>query len=375
MRKLRPDDPPFCGEFWSSWFDHWGDKAHVERDPQEYASELDDMLSAGGNVNIYAACGGTQFGLKCGANRKPGAAYQPDAASYDFDAPVSECGNITEKYHALKQVIKKFRPDITDETPADPPKRAYGKINFTASALLFENLGNISHPVFSSAPLTFEKLDNPYGFVLYRTKIDGPRTARVSVDPVRDRAHVFLNGNPSGILYRNDAECSTASLTFADGENTLDILVENLGRINYGCELGADPKGISGCLRLGEQMRMEFEQYPLAMDDISGLVFGDFDFLAKTPAFHRAEFVIEDTPCDTFIRFPGAHGCIFINGFNLGRYWNIGPQKTLYLPGCLLKKGKNVITVFETDGLKYPYIELVDRHDFGKTVKFSPEMV
>ena len=145
-KKLHPEDPPFSAEFWGSWFDHWGDPGHVVRDPEEYASELDDILRIGGSANIYMACGGTQFGFRGGANQKPGEAYLPDAASYDFDAPVAEYGDIMPKYAALKKVIRKYRPETPDETPENPPKAAYGKIDFTGTAKLFDNLENISRP-------------------------------------------------------------------------------------------------------------------------------------------------------------------------------------------------------------------------------------
>ena len=369
--KLRPDDPPFSGEFWGSWFDHWGDPGHVVRDPEEYASELDDILRLGGSADIYMTCGGTQFGFRGGANQKPGEAYMPDAATYDFDAPISEYGDIMPKYHALKKVIRKYRPQTPEETPENPPKAAYGKIDFTETALLFDNLENLSQAKYSVTPLTFEELGQAFGFVLYRTKVTGPCTETVSVDPVRDRAHVFLNGKLLNIFYRNDKNCTTAKIDFPAGESTLDILVENLGRINFGIDLCRDFKGITGCVRFGQQMRFDFDHYPLPLSDLSGLEYGPLDFQAAQPAFHRGRLLIEGTPRDTFLRFPGVHGCIFVNGFNLGRYWDIGPQQTLYLPGCLLQEGENEFVVFETDKLKFPYINSVDKHDFGKIIRFA----
>ncbi|MBQ7396826.1 MAG: beta-galactosidase [Lentisphaeria bacterium] len=370
-RLLRPEDPAFVGEFWDSWFDHWGDDGHVQRDPEEYASQLDAILKAGGNANFYMVCGGTQFGLRCGANQKPGGKYFPDAASYDFDAPVSESGEITPKYHALKKVIKKYRPQTCDDTPADPPKKAYGKIKFTATAKLFDNLDALPAPVVSKLPLTFENLGQPYGYVLYRTIVSGPRKTAVSVDPVRDRASVFLNGKPAGTLLRNDECCSTQELFFDRKENTLDILVENLGRVNYGPQLGKDFKGITGCLRFGEQVRFDFQHWQLPMEKVENVDFKEFAPQENTPAFHLAELDITGTPVDTFVKIPGVHGCIFINGFNLGRYWNIGPQQTLYLPGCLLKEGKNEFVIFETDCLNSEYLEFADSQKYSRTIKFA----
>ena len=271
----------------------------------------------------------------------------------------------------MKKVIKKYRPQTPDETPADPPKKAYGKIKFTATAKLFDNLGALPAPVFSKLPLTFEKLGQPYGYVLYRTIVSGPRKTAVSVDPVRDRASVFLNGKPAGTLLRNDESCSTQELFFDRKENTLDILVENLGRVNYGPQLGKDFKGITGCLRFGEQVRFDFQHWQLPMEKVENVDFKEFDPQENTPAFHLAELDIKGTPVDTFVKIPGVHGCIFINGFNLGRYWNIGPQQTLYLPGCLLKEGKNEFVVFETDCLNSEYLEFADSQKYSRTIKFA----
>lgn len=370
-RTIRPGDPPFCGEFWGSWFDHWGDPRHVVRDPAEYASECDDILRGGGNVNIYMACGGTNFGFMGGANRMPGEAYKPDTASYDFDAPVSECGDITPKFHALQAVIRKYRPEVKPGGPENPEKAAYGKIAFSASAPLFAHLRELSTVQKTVSPLPMEKLGQGFGFMLYRTRIEGPHRNPVALEEVRDRAQLFLNGEPVGIFYRNDRTFTTPELDFPDRESVLDILVENLGRINYGPFVGRDFKGISGSVLVGKQSRVNFEQYALPLDSIAALTFGAFEPLIRQPAFHRAELRIDGPPADTFLRFPGVHGCVFVNGFHLARYWEIGPSRTLYLPGCLLKRGRNEIVVFETTALRFPYVESVDRQDLGPEANFT----
>ena len=367
---IRPDDPLFCAEFWGSWFDHWGDKYHITRNPEEQASELDDMLRMGGNVNIYMACGGTNFGFMNGANYMPEESrYRPTATTYDFDAPISESGEITAKFYALQKVIRKYRPEVKETAPENPIKKAYGKIDFTGTALLFDNLDELSTPVRSVSPQTMEQLGQSGGFVLYRTKIMEMSRNTVTLETVRDRVQIFLNRKPIGVFDRNDSCFTTESQDFPEN-STLDILVENLGRINYGPYVGRDPKGIVGCVMIGKQIRLNYEQYPLPLKSLNRLRFRKFDSQTDLPAFHRAEFSVEGKPCDTFLKFPGVKGSFFINGFNLGRYWNIGPNRTVYVPGCLLKEGKNEIIVFETTSLRFPYLEFTDKMDFGPCGEF-----
>lgn len=371
-KKFRPDDPPFCGEFWGSWFTRWGDSQVIQRGPEEYASELDDILRSGGSVNIYMACGGTNFGFMGGANQMPGDPYKPDATTYDFDAPISEAGEITPKFHALQRVIRKYRPEVKPVTPENPRRQSYGKIPFTATARLFDHLLELSSPRKTVSPQTMEKLGQGFGFLLYRTTVTGPRHNVLALESARDRVQLFLNRVPSGIFYRNDSSFRTPVLHFPPGTNQLDLLVENLGRVNYGPYVGRDPKGIVGELMLGTQVRVGFEHYPLPLDNLEQLTFDTPDTLCEEPAFHRAVFEIgpEEEPADTFLRFPGVHGCIFVNGINLGRYWEIGPIKTLFLPGCMLHRGVNEIIVFETTGLRFPYVESTATPEFGPRKQF-----
>lgn len=367
---VRPDDPPFCGEFWGSWFDHWGEGGHFVRDPDEQAKELDDILSMGGNVDIYLAAGGSQFGFMAGANKMPGEPYAPDSTSYDFDAPISETGDIRPKFHVLQQVIAKYRKDFVPSTPSDPEKRAYGKLEFIGTAKLFDHLDELSVPVESLHPMTMEELNQGYGFTLYRTVIEGEHSDPIALEKARDRVQVFLNRQPAGVIYRNDETFATRELHFPAGKNTVDLLVENLGRINYGPFVGRDPKGIVGSVMLGKQIRLHFKQYPLELKSLEKLTFDAVDTDTAEPAFHLAELEITGTPCDTFVVFPGVRGCVFVNGFALGRYWDIGPARTLYLPGCFLRQGKNQLVVFETTSLHTPFLELAGEHDLGPERSF-----
>ena len=366
--KYRPDDPPFCMEFWCGWFDNWLDGIHHTRSAQEVADETDDMLSAGGNLNYYMFHGGTNFGFTAGANSGQGQKYTPDTTSYDYDAPLSESGDPTPKYFAIQNVIKKYNPAGKFGTPEISPKKAYGKIRFKEMALLFDNLDKVcSKKIQSLSPVCMEKMGQSAGFIHYQTAIDGPRSyLDIALCGVRDRAQVFLDGKLIHTYSRNDEKHSVSTMGIPGRSARLDILVENLGRINYGQETGYDFKGITRAVTLNGAAAINWNIFSLPMTDLSKINWQPFTGnQAKCPAFYRAELIIEDDPRDTFIVFPGVHGFVMVNGYNLGRYFRKGTEeKTLYLPGCRLKRGCNEIIVFETESLfrSNSYIKLTDKH-------------
>lgn len=368
-RKYRPGQPPFCVEFWCGWFDHWGSARRVVRSKEEVAEETDDMLAAGGNLNYYMFHGGTNFGFYAGANGLPGGEYMPDTTSYDYDAPLSEAGEPTEKYYAIREVIRKYRPDTPSAMPRTSPKKAYGRLYFTECARLFDNLSAVASVEKKSlSPLTMEKMGQAFGYIHYRTHLDGPFTdAALTLYGVHDRAQVFLDGRLIFTYYRNDKKNYAVIPNIPDGGAQLDLLVENLGRINYGQSLGYDFKGITQAVCLSGPAQLGWENRSLPMDNLSGLAWKPFEGnLLNQPAFYRADLVIEDdVPADTFAVFPGTHGCVFINGHNIGRYWRTGAEaKTLYVPGCWLRKGHNEVIVFETENLfrGCSFIKFTDRH-------------
>lgn len=356
-KKYRPDDPFFCMEFWNGWFDHWKTPHHT-RPVSEVVQELDDMLSAGGSVNFYMFHGGTNFGFTNGANGTDNKDYGPTVTSYDYDCPVSECGDLTEKFFAVQEVIKKYRPDAKFGIPKSPKKIAYGEVRLTQSAELFANLDTISKKKHTKSPQPMEKLGQSFGFIHYRTKIAGPMSdAALHLMSVRDRAMVFINGKHVWTYYRNDAE-SIFKCDIPKEGITLDILVENMGRINYGPKSGLDLKGICGGVGYGNQYQFDWDTWTLPMDNLKKLKFGKFSDKQDVPAFHRGTFEVKEV-ADTFLKFPGVKGIAFINGFNLGRYWNEGPGSTMYIPAPLLKKGKNELVIFELHKLNSQNAELV----------------
>ncbi|MDD3119542.1 MAG: beta-galactosidase, partial [Victivallales bacterium] len=325
---------------------------------------LDRMLQAGAHVNLYMFHGGTNFGFMNGANANTPAEYAPTTTSYDYDAPLSECGDITPKYLAFREAIAKIRPEVRDmPLPAPSPKAAYGKLQLTAKAALFDNLDAIGTRYECADTATMETFGQAYGYILYRHRL-AARKHRVTltVQEPRDRAQVIIDGREAAVFYRTDAHHSLP-LPPSDQESQLDILVENMGRHNYGPVLEDNRKGISFGVRLNLQFQYGWEIYTLPLDNLDQLRFGTVDDLTG-PAFFQAELTV-DEPADTFLKVPGSKGMVWINGFNLGRYWSEGPQRTLYVPGALLRRGVNRVMVFEQHRLLEPLVEFLDVPELG----------
>jgi beta-galactosidase len=361
FREYRPKEPLMCMEYWNGWFDHWM-KPHHTRDAQDVADVFDRMLSLGASVNFYMFHGGTNFGFYNGANY--GENYEPTTTSYDYDAPISECGDLTPKFHAVRQILAQHM-DIGECVLPEPiAKKEYGVVNLTQKANLFHHLPQLSVPIISVYPVTMEQIGQDYGFILYSTTVSGPRlNMKLHLQDVHDRALVFVDGSYLGTVERWDPK--PLELDIPTGSVKLDILVENMGRINYGSKL-RDSKGITEGIRLNGQFLFDWTISPLPLNQLSGLQYSPYrDVSNEGPAFYKGTMEIDDI-ADTFIRLDGwKKGVVWINGFNLGRYWERGPQKTLYIPGPLLRKGTNEIIVFELHGVENPEIMLVDTPDLG----------
>lgn len=355
-----PNTPNMVMEYWIGWFDHWGEEHH-ERDGDDTAETLKVMLDMGASVNFFMYHGGTNFGFYNGANH--GGFYEPTVTSYDYDAPISEAGDLTEKFHAVREVIAAHK-DIGELVLPEPiPKYNYGKVKMNESVKLFDALEMISKADRRANPTTMEKLGQDYGFTLYRNFLEGPHEESVlTIREVRDRALVFVNDEYVGVTSRFEEN----EIRFAIPEEgaKIEILVENMGRVNYGPEM-YDPKGITEGVRFNYQYLFDWEMFALPMDNLEKLTFNkDVDY-EHGPTFYRGEFEVEEIG-DTFVDLPGwQKGIVVVNGFNLGRYWEKGPQETLYLPGPVLKKGKNEIVVFELHGNENQEIALIDEHKLG----------
>ncbi len=360
LREYQPTGPLMVTEFWDGWFDHWGEPHHT-RSPEDTAAALDEILKAGASVSLYMFHGGTNFGFMNGANSEVGI-YQPTVTGYDYDAPLSEAGDPTPKYWALRDVLGRYAPLPEIALPAPAPRLALAPVSLPESAPLFDALGRLSSPVHLAAPEPMEALGQSYGLILYRTQVPGPARPALTIRGLHDRAQVFLNRQPAGVLERA-APDQSLPLDIPPGGARLDILVENMGRVNFGPDL-LDRKGITGGVLFGEQYLFGWTIFPLPLDDLSKLAFKPSSTTGG-PAFYRGRFTVAD-PGDAFLALPGwTKGVCWLNGFNLGRYWDRGPQRTLYVPAPLLVKGENELIVLELHGVERRTVEFRDRPDLG----------
>lgn len=355
------NQPLMCMEFWDGWFDHWGQGEHSVVGLEDHRKSLEDMLSRG-HVNFYMFHGGTNFGFMNGSNYDE--RLLPDVTSYDYDAPLSEDGQITEKYLEFQKVISKFRkiPKVEFTTPIS--RKAYGTLQVQEKTGLFDTLDTLSTAVREAMPLSMEELGQNYGYVLYRSTISrGKEIRSCEIRGGADRAILFADGKQVDI--RNDYEMNkTTGFELADEQGTLDILMENMGRVNYGPEIELQKKGITHGVLVNGSFHMGWDMYSLPLEDISKVDFSR-GYGEGMPAFYRFAFKAEET-ADTFLDVTGfGKGCVFVNGKNIGRFWEAGPQKRLYIPGPLLKEGENEIILFETDGKAVDTISLMDTPDLG----------
>lgn len=360
LEKFQPDAPLMCGEFWNGWFDHWGERHH-SRSYRTVIPELKTMLSENGNFSFYMFHGGTNFGFNSGANFDK--VYQPTVTSYDDDALLTEWGGYTPKYHAVRKVLLQHRGLAPAKLPPEPELQNIGEVKLTQSASLMHNLEALSTKYESAFPKTMEELDQFHGLILYRKKVKGYYNQKLYLDGLGDRAYIFVDGDYKGLVYRNDEE-QCINIGKIDGEAQIEVLVESMGRINYGVNI-YDRKGVSQ-IRLGNQVLFGWEIFSIPLTNIS-----NFRYTGGTgyPLFKKGTFKTSSR-ADCFVHLDGfKKGYVFINGFNLGRYWEIGPQKSLYLPGVLLQDN-NEITILELEGCKSDHITITDTHDIGKRKKF-----
>ena len=357
--KMFPNMPKMCMEMWNGWFDAWGDEKHHTTSADAYAGVVRDMLKKG-SLNMYMFIGGTNFGFTSGANHYE--KFAPDVTSYDYDALLSECGDTTEKYFAVRKVIAEETGVTPPEVPANRKKYAYGRVKLTQRAGLLPNLDIISSPIHSDVPRAMEHYGTGYGYIAYTTVLNRDYTdAPLTFAELGDRAQVLVNDELQGIAYIN--ESLTVNITAKAGDK-LTVLAENMGRANFGNKM-MRKKGLPGRVLLGNKIHFSWDVYPLPMTDISALKFGE-KATADIPAFYRGTFSADEA-YDTFLRTDNfKKGFVLLNGFNLGRYWEAGPQKTLYVPRSLIKKGENEVIIFESDGLKgKPEIEFTDKPELG----------
>jgi beta-galactosidase len=348
LAALRPGQPRMTGEYWDGWFDSWGNKQHVHTDAEAQAKEIDWILSQGDSINLYMFEGGTTFGFMNGANFNEGSGghYSPQTTSYDYDAALDEAGRPTKKFFLLRDVITKRTGVTPPPLPAPMPIAAIPPFPLNESASLWDSL---PAPVEAETPKSIESLGQAYGYVLYRTQITGPVRGPLDLGDVRDYAAVYVDRKLAGTIDRRLGQTSL-SLDLGAGKFTLDVLVENSGRINFGPHLPDGRAGIVNAVSLAGQTLSGWKMYSLPMASPEFIKKWKKDEGARPmpgPAFHRGSFTLQ-TPADSFLDTSAlGKGFVWVNGHNLGRTWNIGPQKSLYLPAAWLHTGRNEVVVFD----------------------------
>jgi len=341
--KFRQNVPRMSGEYWIGWFDHWGAK-HQTVKPEVVAKGVDWMLENKISFSLYMFHGGTSFGFMNGANTSRNEPYQPDTSSYDYDSPLDEAGRPTPKYYALRDIIKKHLPS-GETLPDVPPSRDLIEIpafDLKETAGLLSLLGK---PVRSENALSMEAIGQNYGYVLYRKKLGKAFGGELKFDSLRDYGLIYIDGKAAGIIDRRLKQ--TAVTINAKEGSILDILVENNGRLNFGREFNLDRKGIIGDVWLGGEALKDWEIFGLPLSDFSSLKEKKSSSENDLPKFYRGSFNLTATG-DTFLdTTTWAKGFAWVNGHNLGRFWKIGPQQTLFVPASWLKKGKNDVIVLD----------------------------
>lgn len=358
MIKNNIQGPLMCMEFWIGWFDSWGSE-FKRRDVEDATSSLNDILSSG-HVNIYMFHGGTTFGFYNGCNYQD--EITPQTTTYDYDALLTEWGTPSNKYYSFMKVISNYAdiPKITLSTEINFEN--YGEIKLSNKVSLFNTLENLATPIMSNNTLNMEKLDQGLGYILYRSNIGKKRILEhAKLIDCDDRAQVFINQKHIVTQYKETMGENMVLSLDKNENNIMDILVENVGRVNYGPKLVSplQRKGIKGGVILDIHFHSGWDHYCLDMENIDKVDFSG-DYIENTPAFYEYNFNVKEKG-DTFLHIPDfGKGCAFINGFNLGRFWDIGPTRYLYIPAPLLNFGENKLIIFETEGRYQDTITLSD---------------
>jgi len=348
LRRHQPTGPLMCMEYWNGWFDAWGQDHHVT-DPEASASDLQDLLESGASVNFYMVHGGTNFGFTNGANDKGN--YRPTITSYDYDAPMAEDGTPTAKYDAFQSVISDHlgvEAERVERRKAAPEVAVDAPVHGVPVWSLID--GEVDLHDFDRVP-THEEFGAFNGFTLYRSRVRLETGGVLDVGEVRDRAQVFCNRVPVGVLDRSQDD-RALTLPALEGEVALEILVEDQGRVNYGPRIG-EAKGLIGPVRINGEAIEDWQVALLPVDDWAqrvtkeatgqrawqGPLTGPAFYVWQLPKMVRA---------DHFLLTTGwGKGNAWVNEWNLGRYWGKGPQQTLYVPAPTLTGSEDYLVTFE----------------------------
>ena len=376
--EMRPDAPKMCSEFWSGWFDGWG-TAHQTRPATKMVQGIKDMLDRGISFSLYMTHGGTSFGQWAGANNT---GFAPDCTSYDYDAPINEQGSATDKYHQLRDLLQGYSDVKLPAIPKAKPIVAVNEFELNEVAPLLAN-ENLPEAIASADIHPMEYFNQGYGSMLYRCKL--PATQQeglLTIREVCDYASVYVDGKLIGRLYRGNKFENTLRMPALPNGGTLEILMEAMGRINYS-KLIHDRKGITQCVELctrvpGAEVTYNLKDWtvqllPVDYKFVADKHYANFDG-QSVPGYYRGSFNMKKVG-DTYLDMSQwSKGLVWVNGRCLGRFWNVGPQQTLYVPGCWLKKGANEVIVMDIvgpsatkmAGLTEPILDALHRENLPK---------
>jgi beta-galactosidase len=370
FKEMNPTSPLMCGEYWTGWFDQWG-RPHETRDINSFIGSLKDMMDRKISFSLYMAHGGTTFGQWAGANAP---AYAPTTSSYDYNAPIDEGGNPTDKFYAIRDLLKNYlqEGESLPAIPENPEKTiTIPAISFTQTANIFDNL-----PVAKQSEdiQTMEFFNQGWGSIIYRKQLSACNHKQsLIIKDVHDWATVFINGKVIGKLDRRRGE-STVEIPALKSKSRLDIFVEGMGRVNYG-EAILDRKGITDKVLLSDgKTETELKNWTIYNLPVDYKFQTKAKFTSKPatgPAWYKASFHLNETGYTYLNMSSWGKGMVWVNGYNLGRFWKIGPTQTLCVPGCYLKKGVNEIIVLDIDnpratsieGLNHAILDVIGKDD------------
>lgn len=344
--------PLMCMEYWDGWFNRWGEPI-IKRDPQDLADEVKAMLEVG-SLNLYMFHGGTNFGFYNGCSARD-TKDLPQVTSYDYDALLTEAGEPTEKYYLVQQAIKEVCPEVWQTSPRKKTIMDLGKYPVSASVSLFATKDKLAEAIHSAYPLTMEMAGNGYGYLLYSVTLPNyGHENKLKIVEASDRVQLYVDGEFVATQYQETVgETLLISGQVAEKTMALEVLVENLGRVNYGFKLNnpTQSKGIRGGIMQDIHFHQGYAHYPLSF---SKEQLAAIDYQAgknpQQPSFYQVNVELEQV-ADTFIDCSQyGKGVVLVNGINLGRYWQQGPLQSLYCPKDFLKKGQNEVVIFETEG-------------------------
>ncbi|MBK6936867.1 MAG: beta-galactosidase [Chitinophagaceae bacterium] len=345
-RRHNPNVPAFSSETYPGWLTHWGEK-WARPDTGGLKKEVEYLLKNKKSFNFYVIHGGTNFGFTAGANAFSPVAYQPDITSYDYDAPINENGEPTAKYFMLRNLIAAYTKEPLPEIPA-PVK------TIEIPSFYLQKMGSIwdylPTGIYSSQPKTMEAYDQNQGIILYKTKLVGHKSGKLKIWEPHDYALVYLNGKFIDTVFRDGGKWEVDLPKSEVKDPVLEILVEGMGHINF-AQFMIDRKGITDRVTLNGMTLMNWETFLLPMDEkfIASLKLlkESMNNDSKHCRFFKGEFMLEEMGDTYFDMNRYTRGVLYVNGHNLGRFWNIGPQQRLYCPASFFKKGKNEVIIFD----------------------------